>query len=133
MRWLERHSWWGLLGMAVLFGLFGVTDIAGGAEADALIPLSLTGMTLEELQAEGAASYRLFDFFSRINGWTLILSGALMTAILLFASAATSAGRGGRCGSCRSGRSASQSSTSWRAPIRRSPHRRRWCLAPSSV
>jgi hypothetical protein len=28
---------------------------------------------------------RLFDFFSRINGWTQILSGALMTAVLLFA------------------------------------------------
>jgi hypothetical protein len=85
VRWLERHSWWGLLGIAIAFGLFGVTDIAGGAEADALIPLSLTGMTLEELQAEGAASYRLFDFLSRINGWTLILSGAVMTAVLLFA------------------------------------------------
>jgi hypothetical protein len=84
MRWLERHSWWGLLAIAVVFVLFGVTDIAGGAAADVGIPLGLTGMTLEELQADGPAAYRLFDFLSRINGWTLALSGSLMAAVLWF-------------------------------------------------
>jgi hypothetical protein len=39
----------GLLVITVVFGLFGVSDIAGGAEADRLIPLALTGMTPAEL------------------------------------------------------------------------------------
>lgn len=85
MRWLQRHAWWGLVALAVLFVIFGVTDLLVGAPADVGIPLGLTGMTLPELQAESPAGYRLFDFFTRVNGWTLVLAGLLMTAILLFA------------------------------------------------
>jgi hypothetical protein len=84
MRWLERHAWWGLLFIAIVFVLFGVTDVLAGAPADTGIPLGLTGMTLEELQAESAAGYRLFDFFTRANGQTLVLSGLLMSAITWF-------------------------------------------------
>ena len=85
MRWLERHAWWGLLLMTVTMVGFGVGDVLQGAAADRGIPLGLTGLTLEELQAEGPASYRLFDFFTRVNGYSLLLAGLLGTAILLFA------------------------------------------------
>ncbi|MEA2651829.1 MAG: hypothetical protein QOI85_1550 [Chloroflexota bacterium] len=85
MRWLERHAWWGLLFMTVTLVIFGVGDVLVGPAADRGIPLGLTGMTLEELQAEGPASYRLFDFFTRVNGNSLLLAGLFGTAILLFA------------------------------------------------
>lgn len=85
MRWLERHAWWGLLFMTVTLVIFGVGDVLVGPAADRGIPLGLTGMTLEELQAEGPASYRLFDFFTRVNGNSLLLAGLFGTAMLLFA------------------------------------------------
>lgn len=85
MRWLERHAWWGLLFMTVALVVFGVGDVLVGPAADRGIPLGLTGMTLEELQAEGPASYWLFDFFTRVNGNSLLLAGLFGTAILLFA------------------------------------------------
>jgi hypothetical protein len=71
--------------MTVTLVIFGVGDVLVGPAADRGIPLGLTGMTLEELQAEGPASYRLFDFFTRVNGNSLLLAGLFGTAILLFA------------------------------------------------
>ena len=65
--------------------VFGVTDVLVGPAADRGIPLGLTGMTLEALQVEGPQSYRLFDFFTRVNGYSLFMVGAFGTAILLFA------------------------------------------------
>ncbi len=85
MRWLVRHAWWGLLFMTVTLVAFGVGDVLVGPAADRGIPLGLTGMTLEELQAEGPASYRLFDFFTRANGYSLLIAGLFGSAILLFA------------------------------------------------
>jgi hypothetical protein len=85
MRWLERHAWWGLALMTVLVVIFGVTDVLSGPSADVAIPMSLTGLTLAELEAESAAAYRLFDFFTRVNGWSLIMLGLLTTAVLVFA------------------------------------------------
>ena len=85
MRWLERHAWWGLLALTLALVAFGVTDVVVGPAADPGIPLGLTGMTLEELQAEGPASYRLFDFFTRANGYSLLMIGLFGTTILLFA------------------------------------------------
>ena len=85
MRWLERHAWWGLLFITLTLVAFGVTDVLVGPAADTDIPLALTGMTLDQLQADGPASYRLFDFFTRVNGFSLLLVGLFSTAILLFA------------------------------------------------
>jgi hypothetical protein len=42
MRWLERHAWWGLMAIAVLYIVFGVTDLIIGPEADPRIPEGLT-------------------------------------------------------------------------------------------
>ena len=85
MRWLERHAWWGLAFVSVVIVMFGVTDVLVGPSADVAIPLSLTGLTLAELEAESAAAYRLFDFFTRVNGWSLVMLGLLTLAVLVFA------------------------------------------------
>jgi hypothetical protein len=83
MRWLERHAWWGLLVIAATIVIFGITDVLVGAAADPAIARALTGMTLEELKAEGPGAYRLFDFLTRVNGWSLVLAGLLASAILV--------------------------------------------------
>lgn len=85
MTWLEQHGWWGLAFMTVVIVLFGVSDLMAGAAADVAIPMSLTGLTLDELEAESAAGYRLVDLYTRGNGLTLVLAGLLATAVLVFA------------------------------------------------
>ena len=85
MRWLQDHAWWGLLATAVLLAVFGVTDVLSGAAADRAIPLGLTGMTLDELEAEGPTVFGLYDLYTRVNGIALVLIGLLMSAILVFA------------------------------------------------
>ena len=83
MNWLKRNAWWGLVAFAVILVLFGLLDVTSGVEADPAIPLALTGMTLAELRAESAIGLELFDFMTRVNGWSLILLGGLLTVILL--------------------------------------------------
>ena len=85
MRWLERHGWWGLAFVTVVITMFGVVDIVSGAAADPAIAVSLTGMTLTELEAESGAAFGLFDFFTRVNGLSLVVMGLFGTAVLAFA------------------------------------------------
>ena len=82
MGWFTRHGWWGLFAVALMLVLFGLTDMASGAAADPAIPQGLTGMTIEELETEGAAAYGLFDFSARVNGWSLVLLGTLFAVIV---------------------------------------------------
>jgi hypothetical protein len=84
MAWLERHAWWGLMAIAILYIAFGVTDIILGPEADPGIPLGLTGSTPVQLNAGSPPAYLLFDFFTRTNGWSLVMVGWLTAAVLLF-------------------------------------------------
>jgi hypothetical protein len=83
MGWLERHAWWVLLLVAAMLVAFGITDILGGAAADPAIPLGLTGKTNAELQAESADAFRMFDFFTRVNGASLLFIGVLAAAVIL--------------------------------------------------
>jgi hypothetical protein len=83
MTWVRRHSWKVLLAVAVMLAIFGLTDIASGASADPAIGRALTGMSLAELQQDGPAAYRLFDFQSRVNGWSLVLIGVLLAAVIV--------------------------------------------------
>lgn len=83
MGWLRRHAWWGLLVISVMVALFGVTDIASGAAADVGIPQGLTGRTIEELERESPDAYQMFDFAARSNGWTLVVLGTVLSAVVL--------------------------------------------------
>jgi hypothetical protein len=83
MGWFARHGWWGLFAVALIFVAFGVTDMASGAAADPAIALGLTGQSLEQLEAESAAAYGLYDFVSRSQGWSLVLLGVLIAVIVL--------------------------------------------------
>ncbi len=85
MRSLQRHSWWGLLAMSVIVGLFGVGDLPIGFEWDPGIPVGLTGMTPSEIRAESGPAYRLLDHGVRAGGVNLIVIGTLLTAVLVFA------------------------------------------------
>lgn len=70
--------------MAAVLVVFGITDVFVGAPADPGIALGLSGMTLAELEAESPAAYRLFDIFTRANGWSLAAFGVGIGAVLLF-------------------------------------------------
>lgn len=83
MAWLRRHSWWGLLALAVLILFFGIGDMIIGYEWDPGIPLGLTGMTPAQLASESPQAYRLLDFGLRSGGPGLIVIGTLLTVILL--------------------------------------------------
>lgn len=85
MGWLQRHSWWGLVAMSVLVGLFGLGDLLNGFEWEPSIPLGYVGMTPQELRAASPPAYRLLDHGVRSGGVDLLVIGALLTAILLFA------------------------------------------------
>lgn len=85
MGWLERHAWWGLLIMSLTVVAFGVSDMLIGAEADPGIPLGVIGLSPSELRAQSEAGYRIFDFFTRTHGLSLLLWGLLASAILIFA------------------------------------------------
>ena len=66
-----------------MLALFGATDIASGAAADVGIPQGLTGRTIHDLEAESPDAYGLFDFASRVNGWSLVMLGVLLSVIVL--------------------------------------------------
>lgn len=85
MDWLRRHAWWGLLLLSITLIYFGVTDLIIGAPADPGIATGLSGMTLDELQSESAAAYRLFDLYTRMNGWSMLAFGLVATCVLLLA------------------------------------------------
>ena len=84
MQQIRRHGWWGLLVVALTLVVFGITDVLAGAAADPAIGRSLSGLTLAELESSAPAAYRLFDFMSRVNGWSLVLAGAMAAAVVVF-------------------------------------------------
>ena len=129
---LRRHGWWGLLIISVMLVLFGLTDIASGGAADVGIPEGLTGRTIADLERESPDAYGVFDFATRLNGWSLITLGTLLSAIVLIPFRAGSDGPGGRRGSFRSGRPGYRSSTWSPASTRTSRHLHQWSQDRSS-
>jgi hypothetical protein len=84
MQWLELNAWWGLFATAVIIVVFGITDVFSGAAADPAIPLGLTGMTLDELEAESPTVFMLYDTYTRVNGVGGVLIGLLFSSVLWF-------------------------------------------------
>lgn len=80
---VRQRIWWILVAVAVVVGLFGVTDVLGGVMADPGIPQGLTGLTPGELESESAVGYRLIDFQVRMQGLVLVVIGVLLTTVLL--------------------------------------------------
>ncbi len=80
---MRRRVWWVLPALSILIIAFGVGDVILGATADPGIAVGLSGMTLAQLEAEGSAAYRLFDFFTRTQGIVLVAFGVLLTVVLL--------------------------------------------------
>lgn len=85
MQRLQRKAWLGLLAMAVLIGLVGLWALFIGIAEDQSVPLGLTGLTLSELEAESPNGYRFADFGVRGGGMGLVVIGALLAAIVVFA------------------------------------------------
>jgi hypothetical protein len=81
----QRIAGWGLLAIAVLAAVFGLGDVINGVANDPGVPLGVVGMTPAELEAEGPHAYRMYDVTLRGGGLSLVMLGALMTAILRFA------------------------------------------------
>jgi hypothetical protein len=80
---LQRHGWWVLVLFAVLIVVSGAMDVVMGAVGDRVVALGLTGRTHQQLVAEGAATYRMYDFTSRTQAWGLVCVGVLLLGILL--------------------------------------------------
>ena len=80
---LQRHSWWGLFVIAVLFVLFGIGDLLVGFSWDPGIPVGLVGLTPAELEGQSAEAYRMLEFGTRGGGLNLMIIGTLFIVVLL--------------------------------------------------
>jgi hypothetical protein len=80
---LRRRAWWVLIVFSVAVVVFGAMDVVMGAVGDRLVAFGLTGQSHEQLVAEGAATYRMYDFTSRTQAWGLVTVGLLLLGILL--------------------------------------------------
>jgi hypothetical protein len=82
---LQRNAWKGLLVLALLIGLVGLWALVVGIAEDESVPLGLTGRTLDQLAAESPDGYRFADFGVRAGGMGLVLIGAVLASVAMFA------------------------------------------------
>ena len=80
---IRRRAWWLLLGLIAIFGLFATGDIAAGIAFEPRTVISLTGRTVDQLQAESASAYRMLDYVVRAGGITFVMLAVVLVAILL--------------------------------------------------
>jgi hypothetical protein len=69
--------------MSGILGLFGLGDVLIGPPFDPGITLGLSGLTLQQLEAESAAGFRMLDFYTRSLGISLIVIGVTLTLVVL--------------------------------------------------
>jgi hypothetical protein len=79
---VRSRLWWFLLFFAAVMVVFGVGDVLSGVTADPAIATGLTGLSLQQLQEQDPAGYRLFDFATRGLGLNLALVGVIASVIL---------------------------------------------------
>ena len=82
MLWLQRHSWWGLLAIAVASAWSGLIALAGGVTYQAL---DVTGKGIADIEAESSAGYQLSEFAIRTDGLHLMAMGVALGAVLVLA------------------------------------------------
>ena len=80
---VRRRAWWFLVFVAVVLVVFGIVDMATGAQADPGISLAIAGASPDEVRSVDPLGYRLFDFATRALGLALVVLGLLLCAVLL--------------------------------------------------
>jgi hypothetical protein len=78
---LERSAWIALIVVGVIFGLFGLSDVILGMDADPAIAESITGVPWEDLQASDPQVANLIDMYVRSLGVGLLVVSILSLAI----------------------------------------------------
>lgn len=81
---LRRRLWWALLGLSLVYALFGLGDIQGGIEFSATTAPAITGKTLEEIKGESASAFQIIDFVARSGGITLVGMALAFAGIVWF-------------------------------------------------
>jgi carbon starvation protein CstA len=83
----ERHVWKILMGVSLIIGFFGVSDMVGGASdlqnGETVLIHSITGMSWNELQAASPKVANLIDVKFRMDGATLATIALLSMAVCL--------------------------------------------------
>ena len=80
---IGRRAWWLLPGLVAIFGPFSVGNIGAGIAFESRSVVSLTGRTVDQLQAESASTYRMPDFVVRSDGITFVILAIVLLAIPL--------------------------------------------------
>jgi hypothetical protein len=83
----ERHAWKVLLGISLIIGLFGLSDMLGGGSdlqnGEKVFMHSITGLSWSDLQAESPTVARFIDLKYRTDGATLAAIAILSIAVCL--------------------------------------------------
>ena len=83
----ERHAWKILLGVIGLTGLFGLSDMVGGASdlqnGETVFMHSITGMSWNELHAQSPRLANMIELMLKMDGAALTLVSLLSMAICL--------------------------------------------------
>ncbi len=83
----ERHAWKLLLGVIGLTGLFGLSDMVGGASdlqnGETVFMHSITGMSWNELHAQSPRLANMIELMLKMDGAALTLVSLLSMAICL--------------------------------------------------
>ncbi len=81
----ERSAWIAFIVVGAIFGLFGVSDMVLGMNADPAIAESIAGIAWEELQASDPRVANLIDMYVRSLGAGLLVVSILSLTITLTA------------------------------------------------
>ncbi len=83
----ERHGWKVLTGLSIIIGLFGISDMFGGASdlqaGEAVLMQSVTGTSWNALKAASPGAANLIDMHWRQGGASLFTIAVLMIVICL--------------------------------------------------
>jgi hypothetical protein len=82
---LERSAWIALIVVGAIFGLFGVSDLMQGMDADPAIAESVIGRPWEDLQASNPRIASLIDMYVRSLGAGILVVSILSLAVTLTA------------------------------------------------